>query len=96
MPEMAMKTKSAGGSAKTGRNRKFQAILPIRGKIINTARLSGNKTLESTEVKAIVNALGCGFSQGFGNDFDISKLKYNKIIIAADADKTMSLIPEMV
>ena len=89
--------KSAAGTAKTGRNRKYQAILPIRGKIANIEKFnSPSKVLESDEIKAIVNTIGCGFSQGFGNDFDINKLKYNKIIIAADADKTMSLIPEMV
>lgn len=93
---LVVEGKSAAGTAKTGRNRRFQAVLPIRGKILNTERQSTERVLASDEVKAIVNALGCGFSQGFGNDFDISKLKYNKIIIAADADKTMSLIPEMV
>ncbi len=78
--------KSAGGTAKTGRDRSFQAILPIRGKILNVEKQSVDKILANEEIKAIVNALGCGFSQGYGNDFDLSKLKYSKIIIAADAD----------
>ena len=78
--------KSAGGTAKTGRDRKFQAILPIRGKILNVEKQSVDKVLANEEIKAIVNALGCGFSQGYGNDFNIDNLKYNKIIIAADAD----------
>ena len=77
---------SAGGTAKTGRDRKYQAILPIRGKIINVEKKSVDRVLANEEIKSIVNALGCGFSQGYGNDFDISKLKYGKIIIAADAD----------
>ena len=78
--------KSAGGTAKTGRDRKYQAILPIRGKILNVEKQSVDKVLANDEIKSIVNALGCGFSQGYGNDFDISKLRYDKIIIAADAD----------
>ncbi len=78
--------KSAGGTAKTGRNRAFQAILPIRGKILNVEKQTVDKVLANEEIKAIVNALGCGFSQGYGNDFNIENLKYSKIIIAADAD----------
>ena len=78
--------KSAGGTAKTGRDRKYQAILPIRGKILNVEKQSVDKVLANDEIKSIVNALGCGFSQGYGNDFDIGKLRYGKIIIAADAD----------
>lgn len=78
--------KSAGGTAKTGRDRKYQAILPIRGKILNVEKQSVDKVLANDEIKSIVNALGCGFSHGYGNDFDISKLRYSKIIIAADAD----------
>ncbi len=78
--------KSAGGTAKTGRDRKYQAILPIRGKILNVEKQSVDRVLSNDEIKSIVNALGCGFSQGYGNDFDISKLRYDKIIIAADAD----------
>lgn len=78
--------KSAGGTAKTGRDRSFQAILPIRGKILNVEKQTVDKVLANEEIKAIVNALGCGFSQGYGNDFNIENLKYGKIIIAADAD----------
>ncbi|MBO4310774.1 MAG: DNA topoisomerase IV subunit B, partial [Lachnospiraceae bacterium] len=77
---------SAGGSAKTARNRKYQAILPIRGKILNVEKASMDKILANAEIKTMINAFGCGFSEGFGNDFDISKLRYDKIIIMADAD----------
>ncbi len=77
---------SAGGSAKTARNRKYQAILPLRGKILNVEKVPVTKVLENAEIKAMINAFGCGFSQGFGNDFDISKLNYDKIIIMTDAD----------
>ena len=70
---------SAGGSAKTARDRNFQAILPIRGKILNVEKASIDKVLA-------INAFGCGFSEGYGNDFDIAKLRYDKIIIMADAD----------
>lgn len=83
---MPVKTKSAAGTAKTGRNRRFQAILPIRGKILNVEKQTTDRVLSNEEIKAIVNALGCGFSQGYGNDFNLDNLKYNKIIIAADAD----------
>ncbi|MDR2044547.1 MAG: DNA gyrase subunit B [Clostridium sp.] len=77
---------SAGGSAKTARNRNFQAILPIRGKILNVEKASIDKVLANTEIKTMINAFGCGFSEGYGNDFDIKKLRYHKIIIMADAD----------
>lgn len=77
---------SAGGSAKTARNRNFQAILPIRGKILNVEKASMDKVLANAEIKSMINAFGCGFSEGYGNDFDISKLRYDKIIIMADAD----------
>ncbi len=77
---------SAGGSAKTARNRAFQAILPIRGKILNVEKASIDKVLANTEIKTMINAFGCGFSEGYGNDFDITKLRYDKIIIMADAD----------
>lgn len=77
---------SAGGSAKMGRNRDFQAILPIRGKILNVEKASIDKVLANAEIKAMINAFGCGFSEGYGNDFDIKKLRYDKIIIMADAD----------
>lgn len=77
---------SAGGSAKTARNRKTQAILPIRGKILNVEKATMDKVLANAEIKTMINAFGCGFSEGYGNDFDISKLRYDKIIIMADAD----------
>ncbi|WP_297775763.1 DNA gyrase/topoisomerase IV subunit B [Blautia sp.] len=77
---------SAGGSARTARDRSFQAILPIRGKILNVEKASIDKVLANAEIKTMINAFGCGFSEGYGNDFDIAKLRYNKIIIMADAD----------
>ena len=77
---------SAGGSAKTARDRNYQAILPIRGKILNVEKASIDKVLANAEIKTMINAFGCGFSEGFGNDFDITKLRYDKIIIMADAD----------
>lgn len=77
---------SAGGSAKTARDRNFQAILPIRGKILNVEKASIDKVLANAEIKSMINAFGCGFSEGYGNDFDIAKLRYDKIIIMADAD----------
>ena len=77
---------SAGGSAKMARNRMFQAIMPIRGKILNVEKASIDKVLANAEIKTMINAFGCGFSEGYGNDFDIAKLRYDKIIIMADAD----------
>ena len=77
---------SAGGSAKTARDRNYQAILPIRGKILNVEKASIDKVLANAEIKTMINAFGCGFSEGYGNDFDISKLRYHKIIIMTDAD----------
>ena len=77
---------SAGGSAKAARNRNYQAILPIRGKILNVEKASIDKVLANAEIKTMINAFGCGFSEGYGNDFDITKLRYDKIIIMADAD----------
>ena len=77
---------SAGGSAKTARDRMYQAILPIRGKVLNVEKASIDKVLANAEIKTMINAFGCGFSEGYGNDFDISKLRYDKIIIMADAD----------
>ncbi|MBS5130570.1 MAG: DNA topoisomerase IV subunit B, partial [Lachnospiraceae bacterium] len=70
---------SAGGSAKTARNRNYQAILPIRGKILNVEKATIDKVLANAEIKTMINAFGCGFSEGYGNDFDISKLRYDKI-----------------
>ena len=77
---------SAGGSAKTARDRMYQALLPIRGKILNVEKASIDKVLANAEIKTMINAFGCGFSEGYGNDFDITKLRYDKIIIMADAD----------
>ncbi len=77
---------SAGGSAKTARDRRTQAILPIRGKILNVEKQSIEKVLANAEIKSMINAFGCGFLQGYGNDFDISKLNYDKIVIMTDAD----------
>ncbi len=77
---------SAGGSAKTARDRQYQAILPIRGKILNVEKASIDKVLANAEIKTMITSFGCGFSEGYGNDFDITKLRYDKIIIMADAD----------
>lgn len=77
---------SAGGSAKSARNRKTQAIMPIRGKILNVEKASMDKVLANAEIKTMINAFGCGFSEGYGNDFDIEKLKFHKIILMTDAD----------
>ena len=77
---------SAGGSAKTARDRATQAILPLRGKILNVEKATIDKVLANAEIKTMINAFGCGFSEGYGNDFDITKLRYDKIVIMADAD----------
>ena len=77
---------SAGGSAKTARDRRIQAIMPLRGKILNVEKASIDKVLGNAEIKEMINGFGCGFSEGYGNDFDISKLRYHKIIIMTDAD----------
>lgn len=77
-----MEGDSAGGTAKTGRDRTFQAILPLRGKILNTEQARIDKIFANSEIKSMI----IGFGTGIGENFDYSKLRYHRIVIMTDAD----------
>ena len=74
---------SAGGSAKQGRDRNFQAILPLRGKILNIEKTDDTKIYKNTEIQSLITALGLGIK---GEDFDVSSLRYHRVVIMTDAD----------